>query len=86
MLPGTRLEHEVCQAGAAARGPYLLPAMDLLNHSRASPATSLVDDDPAFVMVALRPIAAGEEVPACPTHSSCDLDRGHHSSYRCYNR
>ena len=49
-------------AGAAARGPYLLPAMDLLNHSRANPATSLVDDDPAFVMVALRPIAAGEEV------------------------
>ena len=51
-------------AGAAARGPYLLPAMDLLNHSRANPATSLVDDDPAFVMVALRPIAAGEEVRA----------------------
>ena len=28
--------------------PYLLPAMDLLNHSRANPATSLVDNDPAF--------------------------------------
>ena len=57
-------------AGAAARGPYLLPAMDLLNHSRANPATSLVDDDPAFVMVALRPIAAGEEVRASDTRSS----------------
>eukprot|EP00308_Calcidiscus_leptoporus_P000990 CAMPEP_0119357758 /NCGR_PEP_ID=MMETSP1334-20130426/6086_1 /TAXON_ID=127549 /ORGANISM="Calcidiscus leptoporus, Strain RCC1130" /LENGTH=539 /DNA_ID=CAMNT_0007372075 /DNA_START=81 /DNA_END=1700 /DNA_ORIENTATION=+ len=62
-------------------GPYLLPAIDLLNHARAHTATSLVIErgegcgsgsggELTFSMVAERDICAGEEV----THTYDDLD------------
>lgn len=51
-------------------GPYLLPAIDLLNHAVVNKATTLQRDEAtkSFYMVAERDIAAGEEV----THSYGD--------------
>jgi len=44
-------------------GPYLLPAVDMLNHDAAMPCTSLtVLEDGAFAMIAERAVARGEEV------------------------
>ena len=44
-------------------GPYLLPAVDMLNHDPVSPCTTLtVDDEGSFTMTAERAIAKGEEV------------------------
>ena len=45
------------------KGPYLLPAVDMLNHDAATPCTSLtVLEDGSFAMIAERAIAKGEEV------------------------
>jgi len=70
--------------GDGGGGPYLLPAIDLLNHSRANTSTSLVverggsssegssvgKEKLIFSMVAERDIGGGEEV----THAYDDLD------------
>jgi hypothetical protein len=55
-----------CSGSKTYHGPYLLPYIDLLNHSpRGSPervTTLCRDNDGSFVMVAERDIVEGEEI------------------------
>ena len=52
------------EEGATYSGPFLLPYIDLLNHSTSSPCTTLRRDpaDGAFTMIAERSLLQGEEV------------------------
>ena len=56
--------------GGSPEGPYLLPLVDLLNHSSLSPSTVLTRTATGFSMTATRAIPAGTEV----THSYGPFD------------